>query len=124
MRAGRSEAESTRGDQELRPEIAQNLGRRILFLAWMYRRRRAPFPLRFDVAPHLGRRHSDNEATAGVRQQPLRFVVGPPRQLDEAVADQRRFTDQQMLGSRMTPVPPDEGATGPESDRLANHGLC
>jgi len=95
--------------------------RRVLALARVQRLGGPPLALRLEKFPHLARRRGDHEPAGRRGQQGLGPIVDPPGELDEAMADERCFADQEVLGLAMARRPLGQGVADPETSGAPDH---
>ena len=110
-----------RDHREAPPEIAEHVGRRVLSLARVEGLGGPPLALRFEKAPHLARRRGDHESARRRRQESFGPIVDRPGQLDEAIADEGRFADQEVLGPAVSRAPPGHCVADPEAGGSPDH---
>ena len=79
------------------------------------------------MLPERDRRHGNHEARGRRRQQPLGVVGDRPREVDEAMTDERRLADQQRARGRCD-VPTSERRPRPsangDTDQPVRDALC
>jgi hypothetical protein len=114
---------SARDVEELAPEIAKHVRRRVLALAWMAPVDGAARALRFHVTAHVTGRHREHEAAGRVAKQRFGGVIARARQLGQTVADQRRLADEHVGRRRMSLGPFGDGAAPPNAHGAADDRL-